>query len=407
MNEARFAFRAVQPDGSIAEGEIAALDKAAALAALRAKGARPIRLAPSTSTTSGSSPSRLRGGRGRQAAARLVSELAVLLGAGLPLDRGLALAIANVDEAALATEFNELLAQVREGTPLSQAMRTRPALFAPVAAAMVEAGEANGDLAAALDRLARMLESAEDLRRLIGTAMIYPAALTVVASGVILLMLLYVVPQFETLFASARGELPAASRAVMAASHTLRDWGWLMLLAAIAAGFALRSALRRPSTRRRFDALVLRVPQAGDLVRATETARFAATLGALSEGKVPLPHALALARRTVSNTRIGDAIENVAEGVRKGGTLAAPLAQSGVLPRMALGFLRTGEETSQLGPMLSRLAEVLERDVRIRIQRLVGILAPTITVLLGATVAAIIAAIMSAIIGFNDLATMQ
>lgn len=93
--------------------------------------------------------------------------------------------------------------------------------------------------------------------------------------------------------------------------------------------------------------------------------------------------------------------------MRKGGTLAAPLAQSGVLPPMALGFLRTGEETSQLGPMLSRLAEVLERDVRIRIQRLVGILAPTITVLLGATVAAIIAAIMSAIIGFNDLATMQ
>lgn len=404
MNQTRFAFRAVQADGSIAEGEIAAMDKAAALAALRAKGARPIRLVPQTAPAA---RHRMRTRRGRQAAARLAGELAVLLGAGLPLDRALALAIANVDEAAAAQQFAEILGQVREGTPLSQAMRASPLLFPPVAAAMVEAGEANGDPGTALDRLARMLESAEDLRRLIGTAMIYPAALTIVASGVILLMLLYVVPQFETLFASAPGQLPAASRAALAASHALREWGWLMLAMTVAAGLAMRGALRRPEARRRLDALVLRLPQAGDLVRMAETARFAATLGALTEGNVPLPHALVLARRTVVNTRIGDAIEQVAEGVRKGGTLAAPLAQSGVLPPIASGFLRTGEETSRLGPMLARLAEVLERDLRIRIQRLVGILAPAITVLLGATVAAIIAAIMSAIIGFNDLATMQ
>lgn len=404
MNQTRFAFRAVQADGSIAEGEIAAMDKAAALAALRAKGARPIRLVPQTAPAA---RHRMRTRRRRQAATRLAGELAVLLGAGLPLDRALALAIANVDEAAAAQQFAEILGQVREGTPLSQAMRANPLLFPPVAAAMVEAGEANGDPGTALDRLARMLESAEDLRRLIGTAMIYPAALTIVASGVILLMLLYVVPQFETLFASAPGQLPAASRAVLAASHALREWGWLMLAMTVAAGLAMRGALRRPEARRRLDALVLRLPQAGDLVRMAETARFAATLGALTEGNVPLPHALVLARRTVVNTRIGDAIEQVAEGVRKGGTLAAPLAQSGVLPPIASGFLRTGEETSRLGPMLARLAEVLERDLRIRIQRLVGILAPAITVLLGATVAAIIAAIMSAIIGFNDLATMQ
>lgn len=404
MNQTRFAYRAVLADGTIGDGEIAAPDRDAALAALRAKGARPIRLTIETAT-----PRRRHGNttRARLAVARLTGELAVLLGARLPLDRALALAISNVDEAALAGEFAELLAHVREGTPLSQAMRARPALFPPVAAAMVEAGEANGDLGAAMSRLARMLESAEDLRRLVGTAMIYPAALTIVACGVILLMLLYVVPQFETLFASAQGTLPAASRMVMGASQLLRDWGLLLLAVGVAAVLALRGALARPATRRRMDGLVLRLPQVGDLVRATETARFAATLGALTEGNVPLPHALVLARRTVVNTRIGDAIEDVAEGVRKGGTLAVPLAQANVLPSMAIGFLRTGEETSQLGPMLSRLADVLERDVRIRIQRLVGILAPAVTVLLGATVAAIIAAIMSAIIGFNDLATMQ
>ena len=148
----------------------------------------------------------------------------------------------------------------------------------------------------------------------------------------------------------------------------------------------------------------LAMPLLGELIRRIETARFARTLGALIEGEVTLPAAIRLAQRTITNQVMARAILQVADGVKEGGGLTGPLAVTGVLPPLAIGFLRTGEETSQLGMMLSRLAAVLDRDIRTRLERLIGILTPVITVVLGATVASIIAAIMSAILGFNDLA---
>ncbi len=405
MGAMQFSYRALMADGSVGAGQIEAADAAAAAASLRQNGARPISLSPMpiAGPAQPQSPNR----RIRMAAATLIAELAVLLNAGLPLDRSLALAIGNVEDKAIAALFTEMLLEIRAGATLSQSMMKRQAYFPPAAAAMAEAGEANGALGAALARLAEMLERAEGLRRLISTSMIYPASLAFVAVGVILLMLLFVVPQFESLFAQAKGKLPAASLFVMGASRFVREWGW-WLAAGIAGGVVLlRQASARPSVRRLIDSAVLRIPQLGTLVRSIETARFARTLGVLVEGNVPLPHALALARRTVANQHIGAAIARVADGVREGGGLAGPLAAANVLPKMAIGFLRTGEETSQLGPMLARLAEVLDRDITVRLQRLIGVLTPAITIILGATVAAIIAAVMSAIIGFNDLAISQ
>ena len=406
MAAARFSYRAVLADGSVGTGLVEANDVAAATASLRRSGARPIAVVPAPAAAGGGKVKP--GAKSRAAVITLVGELAVLLNAGLPLDRSLGLAIANVEDKAIAAQFGDMLGEVREGAPLSQAMARRPALFSPAAAAMTEAGEANGALGPALTRLAAMLEGAEDLRRLLVTSSIYPAALLIISVGVILMMLLLVVPQFETLFdQQGHAELPAASLFVMGASRFIRDWGWFLLGGLVALVLLLRQAIAQPATRRQLDRLVLRIPRVGTLVRYIDTSRFARTLGVLIDGNVSLPAALALARRTVANSEIGEALDKVAEGVREGGGLAGPLAQAGVLPRIALGFLRTGEETSQLGPMLSRLADVLDRDVRIMLQRLIGVATPIITIVLGATVAGIIASIMSAIIGFNDLAISQ
>lgn len=399
----RYAWRAVLADGTVGTGIIDAADASGALASLRRMGARPIEVEPQADGPARRSGAKS-GPKARKAAVAITGDLAALLGAGLPLDRALALAIANVEDKAIAAQLAEMLAEVREGTPLSAAMRRQQGVFSPVASAMAEAGEANGRQAQAISRLAAMLESAEELRRTVGTAMIYPAMLCAIAVGVILLMLLFVVPQFESLFAQAKGDLPAASAFVMGASRFLREWGWGVLALLAGLGFAVRQGLRQPASRRALDTAVLRLPQLGVLVRYLETARFARTLGSLLEGDVPLVKALLLARRTVSNTVMGEAIDTVAEGVREGEGLAGPLAASGALPRLANAFLRTGEETSQLGPMLLRLADVLDRDVRTMLTRLIGFLTPAITIVMGTTVAAIIAAIMSAIIGFNDLA---
>ncbi|WP_179505177.1 MULTISPECIES: type II secretion system F family protein [unclassified Sphingomonas] len=400
-----YRYRAVRADGSGHEGTVAAADREAAVRALRQRGLLVMAVDKASGAAGDTTPAPRR--VARDAARQLVGELAVLLKAGLPLDRALALAIDNIEDSSAARTMATLLGAVREGATLSQAMADNPALFTPADAAMAEAGEASGQLAAALERLSGMLEQAAALRRMIGTAMIYPVALLIIATGVITLMLLFVVPQFERLLDTSHGDLPAASLAVIGASRWLRnDWPWL-LLALGAVGAAAIQVRRAPAARALLDRAVLATPMLGELVRRLETARMAHTLGALVEGGVPLPHALALAQRTIGNSVMSAAVGTVATGLRQGGGLAGPLAQTGVLPRVAVAFLRTGEESSQLALMLGRLAHVLDRDVRTRLERLVAILTPTITVILGASVAGIIAAIMSAILGFNDLAVAQ
>lgn len=398
---ASFRYRAVKLDGSALAGRLEASDRTDAIQNLRRLGAVPLEL---EAVTEAAARRRAPRGAGRAAAATSIGELAVLLEAGLQLDRALALAIENVDDKAVAGHLADILSDVREGVPLSRAMAGKPELFSPTAIAMTEAGEANGRLGEALARLAETLELEAELRRLVISSMIYPVALLIVAVGVVLLMLLFVVPQFEGMFAGATRALPTATVVVMTASRFLRNHGLLLLLGLGLAGAGFAIASRDPRVRLARDHMVLAAPLLGELVRRIETARFARTLGALLEGDVALPAALALAQRTMGNRVLGDAIDRVAEGVKEGGGLTAPLAASGVLPRLAIGFLRTGEETSQLGMMLTRLAKVLDRDVRTRLERLIGILTPVITVVLGTTVAGIIAAIMSAILGFNDLA---
>lgn len=400
-----YQYRAVKLDGATVSGRIEAADRNEAMANLRRIGAIPLELAPAQEAK----VDRPRGVRSksRAAAATTIGELAVLLDAGLQLDRALALAVENVEDEAVAQHLVEILREVREGAPLSRAMAQKPELFSPTAVAMAEAGEANGRLGEALTRLAGALEQEAELRRLVVSSSIYPAALLIIAVGVLLLMLLFVVPQFESMFNATRQQLPTATIVVMGASRFLRDFGLALFGALILAVFGLGFALRQPAARLVLDRLILATPQLGELVRRVQTARFARTLGALIEGEVGLPVAIALARRTVTNQVLGGAIAKVAAGVKEGGGLTAPLAASGALPRLAIGFLRTGEETSRLGPMLTRLADVLDRDIRIRLERLIGVLTPVITVVLGATVAAIIAAIMSAILGFNDIAVAQ
>ena len=400
----RFHYRAIRGDGAIVSNEIEANSEADAVGRLRREGVSPIALRVVAEPSRTPQGAVKRKQRDRNSARALIGELAVLLKAGLPLDRALGLAIGNAEDARSVEAMGALLRAVREGSPLSRAMEANPALFTPGEAAMAEAGEANGMLGEALERLARMLEQDAELRRMVATAMIYPAALMTIAVGVILMMLLFVVPQFEKLIATSHAQLPAATLAVLAASQIVRGYGLWMLGGIVLAVLGLRQGMARPAFRSWLDQALLRVPQLGELIRRIETARLAHTLGTLIAGGVGLPSALALSQRTIGNSVMAATLGRIAEGVREGGGLSGPLAASGILPPLAIGFIRTGEETSQLALMLDRLAAVLDRDVKTRLERIVAFLTPAITVVLGATVATIIAAIMSAILGFNDLA---
>lgn len=404
---ATYRYRAATAGGQLKTGILEGSSRADAIERIKRLGLMPIETVETATKAAGDEKKLRLNTATRRGIVNAIGELAVLLNAGLPLDRALAVVVENLNRPVVKTIFAKLRDRVRHGASLARAMTESNGAFSPMASAMAEAGEASGKLDDSLGRLGEAMERAENLRQTIVSSMVYPVMLMVIASSVILMMLLFVVPQFEDLFADSGAKLPAMTQVIMGASHAVKNyWYYAVGFGAIAI-FMLYRWVQQPAVRRLVDRQVLRLPVIGAIVRNAETARFARTLGSLIDGGVPLASALAIAQRSLVNMHMHDAVEKVSTGLRQGGGLSAPLAQTGLFPPMAISFLRTGEETAQLGLMLSRLADVLDRDVRTAIARLITIMTPVITVTMAALVGTIIASIMSAILGFNDLAVGQ
>ncbi|THD60618.1 type II secretion system F family protein [Phenylobacterium sp.] len=402
-----YRYRAATAAGALSAGQVEGVSSVQVIDQLRRSGLTPIDVVQ-TSASAPRADGRLRtDAASRRAMTGAIGELAVLLGAGLTLDRALSISAENIVRPGEKAAFVALQNRVKEGAPLSRAMMEAPGLFPPMASAMAEAGEANGRLDAALARLAETLERTEALRQVVVSAMIYPALLLVIATAVILTMLLWVVPQFEGLFSDAGANLPFMTRLIMQVSHAVRVYGAAGVFIGGVGVTLLARWLRGPSMRETFDRWVLGLPQFGALATTSQLGLFARVLSNLVEGGVPLPEALAIARRSLSNSHLSAAMGRVVAGVKQGAALTASLSAESVFPRGALSFIRTGEETAQLGLMLGRLADVLDRDLRRRVDALIAVLTPLITVLMGAIVASVIASIMTAILGFNDLALTQ
>jgi general secretion pathway protein F len=402
---ATFRYRAATAGGQLKTGVLEGASRADAIERLKKLGLMPIETVETQSKAGTDDAPAIRlNTPTRRGIVNAIGELAVLLNAGLPLDRALAVVVENITRPQVKAAFAKLRDRVRHGASLARAMTESNGAFSPMAAAMAEAGEASGKLDESLSRLGETMERAETLRQTITSSMVYPILLMVIATSVILVMLLFVVPQFEELFTDAGAKLPFMTQVVMAASHGVKNYGFFAIGFIAIALFMLYRWVRQPAVRRIVDRQLLKAPVLGPVIRNAETARFARTLGSLLDGGVPLAPALAIAQRSLGNMHMHDAVEKVSTGLRQGGGLSTPLAQTGLFPPMALSFLRTGEETAQLGMMLTRLADVLDRDVRNAIQRLISVMTPVITVVMGALVAGVIASIMSAILGFNDLA---
>jgi len=399
----QFRYRAVfARTGELKAGIMDGTSKDAVFEALRRSGLMPLEAREEAKSAA---PAKLRLNTAtRKIVTNAVGELAVLLDSGLPLDRAIGVVNEHIPDAAVKAAFEELREHVKVGMPLAKAMQANSGLFPPMASALAEAGEASGQLGSSLARLAETMNRTAVLRETVSSALVYPVMLLAIAGGVIILMLLFVVPQFEAMFADLGGKLPPATLFILGLSRFVRSYGLVVLAAMLLLWLGLRHWLRSPAARDMADRAVLRLPVLGPLVTAVETARFSRTLASLVDSGVPLVTALAIARRVIANSHMAEAVGRVTEEVREGGGLTRPLAACGVFPPLALTFLRTGEETARLAFMLGQLAETLERDVRNTTQRLIAVMTPAVTICLGLTVAGIIACIMSAILGINDLA---
>ena len=400
---ANFRYKALTASGAVVTGTLEAPSQAAAVQQIRNLGHYPISAADAQSKSWLGRELRLRRGPRPRDLAIATQELATLLHAGLDLDRALSILVGLGEIESLRQPLVAVLARVRGGASFADALATEPA-FPKLYISMVRAGEMGGNLEATLRRLAEYLTRAYAVREAVASALVYPIILLATAGLSIIVILVFVLPNFKPLFEEAGKELPFATQVVMGVGDFLANWWWLLLFLIVAAVIGFRRWLQDGENRKRWDGFKLRMPLLGTLWIKIEVEKFARTLGTLLGNGVALPTALAMSADTLGNTVVAGAVRQTAASLREGEGLAARLARTKVFPPVALDFVRVGEETGKLDEMLLQQADLYERSVKHTVDRLLSLLVPVLTILLGMVVAGLIASILVAILSINDLA---
>lgn len=401
-----FRYKALTAQGARLEGELSAVSLDAAIDAVRGLGHFLI-AAEEVSPQAPGLRRRVWLGRpriGPRAIASVTAELATLLAAKLPLDHVLGVLVDVAESAPVCAMLTRIRERVREGASLAEALSDHPDAFSRLYVALIRAGEAGASLDVVAGRLAAFLERSQELREKVASALIYPAILLSVAVLSLIVLFTVVLPEFEPLFASAGQDLPWSTQAVLAVGRAVEAFGPMALLAIAAAVFAAKRLLAEPAWRLRWDSCLLRVPVLRQLIAALETARLARSLAMLLRNGLPAPAALAAAAQTIGNGAIRTQLGAVIERLKEGQGLAGPLAQAAILPPMAMHLISVGEETGQLEDMLSKAADIHDAAFRRNVDRLISILVPGLTLVLGAVIAAIIASVLLAVLSVNELA---
>ena len=329
-------------------------------------------------------------------------QFSVMISAGLPLTRALETLALQSESPTLQRAARDTLRDVEAGATLAGALGRHPGVFPPLYVNMVHAGESGSRLDGILARLATFLEKSEQLRRKIRGAMLYPAVVLAVAVAVLATLLLFVIPTFETVFASFDALLPLPTRVVIGVSRTIQGWWWAMLLATGGAYLLFRRWIATEAGRRYLDRLRLRLPVLGSLTRRAAISRFTRTLGTLLSSGVPILEGLEITARTAGNHVIQDAVLASRSAIQRGASIARPLRETGVFPPMVARMIHVGEETGELDGMLSRIADFYDDQVDAGVEGLLKILEPALIVILGGLVGGMIIAMYLPIFGLVE-----
>ncbi len=396
-----FRFEASTASGQIEKGVLDADSPRHARSLLRERGLLPIDVAP---VAAGSGAREVLGGRIRTVELTLMTrQLASLLAAQLPLERALGAVIEQAERALLRDRMAAVRSEVVAGQTFAQALSRYPRDFPEVYRALVSAGEQSGELSMVMERLADYVESRSALTQRITLAFTYPAIVTLVAIGVIVALLTYVVPQVVGVFTQTKHALPFLTTALIAVSDFVRNWGWAMLLALVLGGAGFRWALRAPSFRLAWHERLLGMPMFGRLIRGMNTARFASTLGILASSGVPLIKSLEAGAQTLTNQAMRADVEDAITRVREGAPLSRALAAGGHFPPMMIHMIASGEATGNLSEMLQRTATTLSGETERRALALTSILEPMLILIMGGVVLTIVLAVLMPIIEINQL----
>ncbi|HEX4793484.1 MAG TPA: type II secretion system F family protein [Humisphaera sp.] len=386
----RFRYEACDAGGAPRGGLMEAANQTEAMDALRRQG---LFVSHIEQSRGGALPQSSYHGKRRMGRSRLLKNLAVfsrqlylLVSSGTQITEALHSLQKQSKDLTWRAVMGDLCRSVEQGEPLSAAMLQHPQCFDPVCRSLVAAGEAGGNLANMLDRLASMTRKQMQTRSAIIGALIYPSLLITVAVGVLLLMLLFVLPRFADMFKSLAVPLPTTTRLLMDLSGALQSYWWIALSGLAAAIVGFRVWAKTNGGREILHKVVLTMPIAGRLVRSFSVARIMRILGVLGQGSVPLLDALGLARQTATNLQFIRLMSKAEAAVTRGSTISNAFSESPLIESSLCEAIRSGEQSGQLANLLLNLADFLDEENEIIVRSLTSILEPVILIALGVVV---------------------
>lgn len=403
---AAFEYQALDAMGHAVKGVIEGDAERQVRAALREKGLTPLQVEiidQRAESKRGGWHFSLRRGIPGSELALLTRQFATLIHAGLTIEECLNALIEQTESARSRAVLAGVRTRLLEGQSLARSLAQFPDSFPDIFRSMVDAGEQSGRLSEVLERLADYTENRQSLQQKVLLAFIYPALVTLVASAVVIGLVVYVVPQVTRVFENTGQKLPVITEVLITISSFLRAGGWWWLIVIVAAFFAFRIALREPHVRLRWHHLLLRMPMMGRVLRGTNAARLASTLGILTASGIPLLNAMQSAVQTVTNLPMRAAVEDALRQVREGGSLARALGKTKLFPPMVIHLIASGESTGKLDQMLDRAASAQTRELENWVRALTALLEPLLILVMGTIVLFIVLAILLPIFEMNQL----
>jgi type IV pilus assembly protein PilC len=390
---ATFAYNGRTRQGQTVAGERIAETMDAAVAALRREQILVTQITPvkDKSVTRGAKKPRAKGVAAKNLAV-FTRQFSVMIDAGLPLVQCLEILGTQEEDKNFAGVILATRGDVESGASLADAMKKHPKTFDPLFTNMIAAGEAGGILDTILKRLATYIEKAVKLKNQVKSAMIYPIAVIVIAVVVVGVILWKVIPTFASLFAGLGAELPLPTRIVIALSNSLVRFMPFIIVGIIAAAFGFRQYYASPGGRRTIDAIVLKLPVLGILMRKIAVARFCRTLSTLLASGVSILEALDITARTAGNAIVEEAIQTTRTSIERGETIATPLRSTNVFPPMVVQMIGVGEATGALDTMLGKIADFYEEEVDVAVAGLLTLMEPLMIAVLGGVVGGIVIA---------------
>lgn len=427
-----FSYKALRPDGALAEGEIDAGSRPDAFRQMEGLGLRPVSLKertngatanprasrnaasrnttpapqapPSPTPTKPNTP--LFGGKGRinsRILENFTRLLSSLLAAGVPLSRALVILQKEAANPAAREKWREIHSLVVDGLPLADAMARSPDTFPRVYVAMVEAGETGGFLDVVLGQIADFQSREREMKGKVMAALLYPAILLLLAIGVLVFLLVFFIPRFKGIFAGFGAQLPLLTRVIVGVSDNLRVYGPFLVVALAIGAYLIRSWLISPGGRRVWEAFMLKIPVIGNLVAQYAMARFCRMLGTLLGAGVALIGGLQVARRSIGNQILVDAVTNSIDRVKEGKALGPSLGDCRTLfPGSVLEMVAVAEESGRLDQELVRIAQVTESDLDRQLRTAVSLAEPLLLFLIAAFIGTIFIGMVIPIFTLQD-----